>query len=340
MNRTLFVSVHLAIGAAIAAGFVFWLVSAQYAMGRGAGSNDAYLLWSGWIALALYLVVVAYSLRKYVHKLCISPEFKMKVPLDQLERTEKAINDLRRQVFTGVVTTEADIRTRADRLLRDHGAHKILKVVVRPGEPGEPKHVLEVQPTEPLGRVAKWLHAHLYYGVAAGVLVWLHGGGSFDPLAHPMGFLLNVTSYLVIVTGLVGIVLWAIGPSMMTAKETDLSIEEAFVMESSLSERIRRVLDELEPSARAVVRDAMKARGDFRARAAAALDALVKQQPDQEAHMRDVLALVGQHHRVSRGLAGMKRVKLIMNWWRAIHVPVSIFLMGLLVVHVVSVWWY
>ena len=65
--------------------------------------------------------------------------------------------------------------------------------VVEGTEAGLPFDV-EVENREPLGRVATWLHAHLYYGLAAGVLVWLHGGGSFE---SPMGATLNITSLAV-----------------------------------------------------------------------------------------------------------------------------------------------
>jgi hypothetical protein len=338
VNRSLFVSIHAVIGLAIAGVFVWWLATQGYGTGRGGGSDRTFLLWSGWVSLLLYVVVFLYSLRKYAHKLGISPEFKMKLPVYKVERTEKKLNDLRRQIMTGVVTDKRDILERGNRILEEEGAQKILRVQVVRGSHGEP--VLEHVPTDPLGRVARWLHAHFYYGVAAAVIVWLHGGGNFDIVASPMSFLLNFTSYLVIVTGLIGIFLWAFGPGLMTRRERDFSIEEAFAIETSLQRKIKAALEGEDPTVRAVFEDVMRSGASFAERAQAALRSLAEKQPDSLPHYRDVMALLGQENRVGRDLAGMTRIKLLMNWWRAIHVPIAVFLVGLLIVHVISVWWY
>ena len=339
MNLTLFKSLHLVVAATVTAVFLFWHSSAGCSMGRGAGSNDGFLLWSGWIALALYLVVVAYTLRKYLHRFRRSPEFKLRVPLDKLEATERRLNDLRRKILSGTYTEKADILEKGNAILRSEGAHKIMRLEVRPGGPGEPELVLDARPTEPLFRVAKWLHAHLYYGLAAAVIVWLHGGGNFS---SPMGFLLNVLSYLVIVTGVVGIALWTFGPAWMTSKEVDLSVEEAFALDENLSRKIDVELAKLDdqPAVKAVFQDVARRDQNFTDSARKALDGLVRQQPDSAESFRDLMALLGQHNRVKRGRASMARVKFWMNVWRVVHIPLSILLLGLLVVHVWSVWRY
>ena len=54
---------------ALAASFVGLWLAGGIELGRGPGGDVGYLLWSGWIALALYLAVIAYVGRKYVHRL-------------------------------------------------------------------------------------------------------------------------------------------------------------------------------------------------------------------------------------------------------------------------------
>src|SRR5262249_19447110 len=151
--------------------------------------------------------VCLYSLRKYVHKLGISPEFRMKVPFAKLEEAERLLNDLRRRVLTGAVSVEADVETEADRILRACGRHKVCRARGAPSEGPGPRFLVSVVNTEPLGRMRRWLHFHVYLGLASGVVLYVHGGGS---LASPLGATMNVLALLVIATGAVGTVLFAI----------------------------------------------------------------------------------------------------------------------------------
>ena len=98
MNLSLFASPWAVFAALLSAGFVAWLVALGAEAGAREGSDVDILLASGWTTLAIMVGVCLYSLRKFVHKLGISPEFKMKVPLESLEQAERRLNEIRRQV--------------------------------------------------------------------------------------------------------------------------------------------------------------------------------------------------------------------------------------------------
>lgn len=366
MNRSFF-KTPWALGALlIVGGLVAWLAARGYSMGRAMGSDRGYLLWTGWIALALFLAAAAYSLRKFVHKMGVSPEFRMRVAPERVERAEARMNDLQRQVGAGVFGSRKELLQRAEIVLRDEGVQRVMRVVVVEGAQGLE---LSLEPTEPLGRVAKWMHMHLYLGVASGFVVLLHGGGT---VTTPMGFLLNALTLVVIGTGLYGIVVWALGPTWMTSAERDLTIEEAFVLEQALARKVRAQLgDEPFASAFAAVGDpawkteyltVARKRGEFPPRfsddlaawriAASTAEKEAKAAKDKAAQaaskergeaciaLQDHMALVGQYRRVERILRHLLRVKSLLNTWRIVHVPASALLLGLMVIHALSTWWY
>lgn len=305
MNWSLLISWYAGAAALLVAGFLVWLWRVGARPGSGPGSDLNFLLASGWTALGLMVVVSLYSLRKYVHKLGISPETRNPPPAEQLERAESRLNELRSQILKGIVTVRGDAKRIARRALKEEGVSGIARIEVRDGPPGGPLFLVEVFPTEPLGRVAKWLHLHVYLGLASGVLVWLHGGGQSDSF---LGAAMNSLTAVAVGTGVVGTLLFALGPSWLTAREKDLSFEEAFVLDRSLERKIEWA----------------KKNTDLTTPAAA----------------QDLAVLEGQKSRIRESLAALSRIKFWMNIWRAVHIPASILLLALALVHVLSVWRY
>ena len=337
MNLTLFKSKHAIFAAVLAAAFVAWLVATGAAVGARAGASTTIVLWSGWTAFVAMLLVTAYSLRKYAHRLKISPEFKMKASVRAMERAETRLNGLRSDISRGKVRDRADVEALARRILVEEKVAKVLRAEVSSPDDGGPKFVIRILPTEPLGRVATWLHVHVWYGLAAGVLVWLHGGFS---LRSPLGAVLSILTLLVVVTGVVGVLLWAVGPRWMTARERDFTFEDAFVQNRSLKRKLSAATAKLDPAAQALFREAMSAGSDFAAAAKRASDGSVALPPPARAGLLDALALAGQRRRVQAELGRLAPVKFWLNIWRAVHVPGTILLLGAALVHVFQVWRY
>ena len=364
MNATLFRSPHFFWATGICVGFVVYLFVIDASIGAREGSDVDYVLWSGWTALALMVVAMLYCARKYMHKRAYSPEMKKRVPMDVLERTDRRLNEIRRKIAQGFLSSAKEISNLANRVLVEEGASRVIKIVVKEGDEskGEPRFDLQAVPPERFGRMTVWLHIHCFYGLASGVLVWLHGGGSMDSL---LGIAMNVLTAIVVVTGIVGWFLFARGPTWFTRAETDMNFEETFVLNQSLSEKIETLFEKFEPPAkpdgseedgpsvadwekerdaiaevRSELRRVAKSRANVAAKLEKSVETCVARKPEFEALIQDAAVLIGQRARMRAGLAELNRIKFWMNVWRAVHVPASILLFGIVILHVWAVWWY
>lgn len=341
MNMSLFKSPHAIIALLLCIGFAAWpiMIGAKY--GAVQGSDVTYLLWSGWIAFALMVIACLYVLRKYIQKLGWSPELRMKMPVQVLERTDSRLNDVRMRIDQGALTDLKEVRTLASNILKDEGVHKVIACDVEKGDQsiGEPAIRVIARPTEPYGRMVTWLHAHAYYGTASLALVWFHGGMKFD---EPMGIALNVLTLIVIITGIVGLFLFAIGPKWLSQSEQDISFEQKWVLTHSLEEKFNEALTKFEdePELLAQIKKAQKAGGNPDQVIKRELQTAVAAKPDAKILLQDVMVLLGQRRRIEKGLARLMRIRFIMNFWRAVHVPLSIALMVVVFVHIIQVWWY
>ncbi|MAG57037.1 MAG: hypothetical protein CMJ83_12145 [Planctomycetes bacterium] len=336
MNLTLFQSRWALFGFLVSGGFIGWMYAIEAVPGAREGSDVDVLLASGWTTFGFMILVCVYSLRKFVHRLGISPEFKMKVPIEDLEEAEQRMNEVRQQILLGVLANSGEIRAAAQKILDALGVNKVCRAVVDESTGPGPRFDIRVEPTMPLGRMARWLHFHVYVGLASGVLLWVHGGLSME---SPMGTILNGLSVIVIVTGVVGTLLFAVGPRWMTRAEKDMNYEEAFVLDRSLADKIRGAYKALSPeqiqhfrSAGRTVSTAVVER--------TALMQIVETEPGSRKELEDIMVLVSQRKRIHGDLRSAARIKFIINIWRAVHVPGSIVLLGFSMVHVFSVLWY
>jgi hypothetical protein len=337
VNLTLFKSRHAFGALLLVAAFAAWPAIGDFGLGARRGSRTDYVLWSGWTALAAMLAVTAYSARKYVHRFSGSPEFRLRATARSLERAEARLNDLRADVLRGKVRARSDAEALARRALKEEGAGRVLRAEVVDGPAEGPRFVIRVFPTEPLGRVATWLHVHAWYGLASGVLVWLHGGASFG---SPLGAALNALTLTVILTGVLGILLWAAGPRWMTAREKDFTFEDAFVQNRSLKRKIAAARAKLEPATLALFNDAVVVPSGFREAATRAAAGAATLPPPSRTALMDALVLAGQRRRVQTELSRLATIKFWINLWRAVHVPATILLLGAAVVHVLQTWRY
>ena len=298
-----------------------------------------YLVASGWITLALGGAVAAYVLRKYMHRLGYSPEFRLRVSEGALERAERRLNDIRRRIRQRQLTELREVRALAAAALKAEGVQRINRVEVQAGPVGGPAFALLVLPREPLGRVARWLHVHLYWGLAFGLFVLAHGGLELDA---PLAWALNGLAGFVVLTGLIGIALWAVRPWTLTSAESDISIEKAHALDENLEFKIAEARDGLPPDLLTFVRDVQQAsqEGDPRAAVSAAKRSLATRTPQEREAFDDLCALIGQRQRVHAELTRLRRIRFGFMAWRLIHVPAALLLAAAVAVHVVSVWWY
>ena len=145
MNLGLFKSTHALVAAALLIALWLWQVQGGFAFGWQQGSNVAYLLWTGWIAFALYVVLALYAARKSAHKTRLTPEFKMAVPIEQLEKAQLKLSDIRERIIAGELKSRAGIKRAAQRALHDGGVAKVARVVLERGRPGGPRYLIRLR---------------------------------------------------------------------------------------------------------------------------------------------------------------------------------------------------
>jgi len=277
------------------------------------------------------LAALAYALRKYMHKYRYSPEFRLQASIEQLERADTRLNALRRQILARQHTSKRELERTVAGILREERVHRILRVRVEPGPPGGPAFVLETSKTFLLGRNARWMHLHLYVSVAFACAIWMHGGRSWE---LDLGGMLLALSAVVLATGIVGIVLWAFGPTWLTRRERDLSIEEAFVMREGFRAKLAELRQRMGDDA------ALTAAFDSVARAPAdgaavhgAFASLAGRAPEQIALFEDACVIHGQLQRVEREFRALWRIRLAFMGWRAVHIPAVVLLCAGVAVH-------
>lgn len=280
---------------------------------------------SGSVALALLVAVAAYAGRKYAHRGGYSPEFRMRAEFEAIERAERRVRELRAPIAAGTLATGKDVERAATAILREEGVGRIRRAAATPGAPGEPPFVVRVLPAEPLGRVRHWMHVHLVWGTAFGLVVLVHSGGSLD---STMAVVLTLLALAVWLSGLFGLYAWMRGPKLLTEAERDLSIEEAHALYESLERKLARELAPLEAHVRSAV-DTVRAGGP------------VPTGHNGEPHpAEDLFALAGQARRVGEERQRLTRIRTWMMAWKLAHVPAAIALGVLTGLHVALIWTY
>lgn len=368
MNLGLYRSWHGVAAMLVVAALLAWHGLAPQPLGSRADANVGFLLTTGWLAVACYVVLALYAVRRAAHRLRLSPEFAWKAALPDLERAQSELTGLQQRAWRGEVVGAAAMRSEANAICRRHRVHRVLRVDVVPDERAIGTFAVRTSPREPLGRLATWLHAHLFWGFAAAVVVWLHGGGR---CGTTMGLLLNGLSGFVIASGVLGAFLWTFGPTWLTRAERELSVEKAFALREHFA---RKVVEAREAPAKkaqdaADAANAARAAADAAERTAAdpalagkeletakkaakkAADDAKKAQQKAEAaaaaiageteRLRpEIATLQGQETAVRAEAQRLGRYRTLLRGWRLLHVPCSTVLLALVAVHVLSIWYY
>lgn len=437
MNLGIYRSWH-ALVAVLLVGLLFaWHNGSSLPYGSRDDANVLFLLTTGWLALACYVVLALYAARRAAHRLRLSPEFAWKANLPALERAQSDLRELHNRVARRELAGRAAITAEGRRILKAHGVQRVLRLEVVPAASGLGLFEVRTAPREPLGRLAAWLHAHVYYGFAAAVIVWLHGGGR---CGSTMGLWLNVLSYFVIGSGLLGALLWTVGPTWLTRAEREMSVEKAFALREHYAQKLadaqQKPQRDLE-QALAAVTDAQRAADEANTDATSAsrstseLDVARRKAAEKQAELArlerwiaesraassstptavataealqeklddarsaaqkaladsqrterseaertaakkaaqkkadevgkakkkadelqaglaaaterlqgDVAVLQGQLDAVAREAARLGRLRTLLRGWRLVHVPCSVILLGLVVVHALSILYY
>lgn len=100
------------------------------------------------------------------------------------------------------------------------------------------------------GRVQGWVSAHVYLGLSLLVVATLHTGFQFGLNIHTLAYALMT---LVIVSGIYGIIAYAILPSYITQARGNHEFREMLVEVDRLGEQALKLADQIDPETHAVV---------------------------------------------------------------------------------------
>jgi len=306
MTLAIFRSLHVVPAVLLVGGLLAWHLADPMPFGSREDENVAYLLTTGWVAVALYVVLALYAARRAAHRLRLSPELRWKVGLPALERAQSRLRELQNRVARRELSGKRNVLREARAILAQEGVQRILRVEVGTDPSALGMLMVTCRPREPLGRLAAWLQSHVWLGIAAAVVVWFHGGGR---VGTPMGLLLNSLSAVVILSGIAGALLWSFGPAWLTRAERDFTVERC---EALVEHYARKV--------------------------AACEAALAGGAPGDEGRSQAELAVLrGQQQLVQEEVVRLRRLRGLLRGWRMFHVPVSVLLLALVAVHVLSI---
>jgi hypothetical protein len=217
-----------------------------------------------------------------------------------------------------------------------------------------------------LGTVQGWVSAHVYLGLSLVVVATLHAGFQFGWNIHTLCYALMM---LVIVSGLVGVVLYRRYPERMSRNRAQQTQDGMLEEIGELDARALRIAKQLPPEFDAALRaniagtrigggasailsardrsevalPGMAAAGNAgQGRMLEWLSAQLSRSADPERSrlVNDLLSIVGARRVLLRRLQRDARMRAWLEVWLYLHVPVTFGLLGTLVAHVVSVFLY
>ncbi len=316
-----------------------WYLVAVPAHGSG-GDERSWFLWSGNILLALFVMTVFFSARKWSIRLPFFRDFG-RATRRMDDSAFKDIQDLNRDIKKGAYATDEQILAAAQTLLERNGVAKIQRAEVRTLNMGgrDVKYVGVVK-REPFGRLEPWLEMHMGIGTVACLAVWLHADFM---IRHYVGWTLIGLSMIVLLSGLFGAVFFRSLPPKMALADPQIPYEEAGVARETYEECLDGIIATLEPGLQseiAALRHRSKSPSDLRKRNNELLGRLLALHPDDADLIRDLAVMSGSRDYLLWSTAGARRLDFLMKVWRWIHVPLSVALFFVIALHVVLVLWF
>jgi hypothetical protein len=308
---------------------------------RGAaGSERTWFLWSGNVVLALFVATMLFVVRKWSVKLAALRDFG-RAPTAAGDASWAELQVLNKKIRAGAFGSDAEILQAADQVLRRFGVERIQRVELDVATvAGREVKFLRVRKRDPFGRLEAWLEMHMGVGVAACVGVWFHADGV---LRSPLGWVLFVGSMIVLVTGVLGAVLYRLLPERLARCGPEIPYEEAGVARQDYEACVAGIVAAADPAVRTDLEGLLHrfaSPAEQRRRAEEILAAVAQKSPASAETARDLLVMAGTRDHLIWSTAEARRLDFHLKLWRWIHVPVSTFLFFAIALHVWAVLWY
>ena len=202
------------------------------------------------------------------------------------------------------------------------------------------------------GTLEQWLQSHIYLGLLVLVILIFHTGMRFHDKVAVATFVLVV---IVVASGAFGAILYVTVPRLLTEVESNLTVEDMSDQLNQLgramariasgrSAAFQRIHDELTkqatPGALAGWR-LLVSRGRRKKQEAADWARLIAIVPKEEQEdLRQMLVLSRQRKELLLRLVYQQRYKNVLEAWLYIHVPFTIALLVMAIVHIAGVFYY
>jgi len=202
------------------------------------------------------------------------------------------------------------------------------------------------------GTVEQWLQSHIYLGVFVLIILIFHTGGRFNDKVAVTTLILVA---IVVLSGIFGAVLYLIVPRLLTEVESNLTVNEISEQLNQLGKQMARIasgksapfqriydqlIRELAPGWLAGWRLLFSRMRRGKAPLADWTNLLSLVQKDEQEELRQLLVVSRQRKELLIRLMYQQRYKNILEFWLYIHVPFTILLLLLAIIHVVAVFYY
>ena len=202
------------------------------------------------------------------------------------------------------------------------------------------------------GTLEQWLQSHIYLGLLVLVVLIFHTGMRFNDRIAVATLILVI---IVVASGILGAILYVTVPRLLTEVESNLTVEEMSDQLNQLaramariasgrSAAFQRIHDELtkQTTPRALAGWRLLVSRARRAKQESAdwarLLALVPKEEQED--LRQMLVLSRQRKELLLRLVYQQRYKNVLEAWLYIHVPFTIALLVMAVVHIAGVFYY
>jgi cytochrome b561 len=209
----------------------------------------------------------------------------------------------------------------------------------------------------PSGTLQAWLSVHVYLGVLTLVIIPLHAGFNFGWNVHTLAFVLMV---MVVLSGLVGAVLYLLVPRRFTQYGAEVVYEGQDSIDNEFKKIVRQMRALCEEKSDTFARTCEEeirrglptkhlgwglivGRGMASSPASSRQDlsTVLEHIPETERHDFQRLAvLVTQKRELERRLREQMRLQNLLEAWLYMHLPVSIVMVVAIVLHIAAVLYY
>jgi hypothetical protein len=199
-----------------------------------------------------------------------------------------------------------------------------------------------------VGTLQTWTQSHLYLGLFVLLAALLHTGFRFEDRVAVAAL---VAMIAVVVTGVIGAVLYSVVPFLLTGVETSLSLDEASEEINQLTRSMSRLASGRSPQLQELTRQLLApARPGPLAGWRLILGASHRGREDEswserlpdlppadEQALRQILVLRRQYRELQQSFVAQQRYRNLLALWLYLHVPLCAALMLLLLAHLVGV---